>query len=253
MLLKDFYNADFAAKLAAMIKKVYPSFDEKGFTEYLSEELGDKSYSEKMAVFTHAFDQFLPEYLDTLSVFQGILGNELSSFAVMYSDGAYLAPVGKYVETHAAEREEYFLPSAAFIYELTKRYTGEFAMRPLIRVNPERAMAKLSEWSLDKSAYVRRLSSECMRPNLPWAKRLTEAVSRFEDYSHILDNLKNDPDPYVQRSVANNLNDLYKYDPEKADIIVRRWSDGTPSPATLRIIRHGTRSLRKKKRSDALK
>ena len=74
---------------------------------------------------------------------------------------------------------------------------------------------------------------------------MTAAVEQFDLYTKILDNLKNDEDPYVQRSVGNNLNDLYKYDPNKAFILIERWQEENPTKNTLKIIRHGTRTARK--------
>jgi 3-methyladenine DNA glycosylase AlkC len=61
-----------------------------------------------------------------------------------------------------------------------------------------------------------------------------------------LTNLKNDPSKFVQKSVGNNLNDLYKEFPEKADEIIKEWSEDNPSKETEWIIKHGLRSTRKK-------
>lgn len=57
------------------------------------------------------------------------------------------------------------------------------------------------------------MSKECFEQSVDFIRELRK---RFTDYVNILDNLRNDENPYVQRSVGNNLNDLYKYDPEKA-------------------------------------
>ena len=211
MLLKDYYNEKFAQDLSDKILKSYPSFNKGGFLDYVKAAIDGKEYTGKMKCFVCAFDMYLPGYSDTLRIFSGMLGPELKSFSVMYSDGAWLAPVGKYVETHCTDEPDCFEQSVSFISELTRRYTGEFAMRPLIQAFPERTMAVLQKWSKSESAYVRRCSSECMRVRLPWAKKLTAAVEQFDLYVSILDNLRYDEDPYVQRSVGNNLNDLYKY------------------------------------------
>lgn len=246
MLLKDYYNEDFVSRLAGRITAHCPSFDPAGFAADVVRGIQGKEYTARMGVFVEAFDRYLPPYPDTLGIFSELLGPELASFAVMYDHGAWLAPVGKYVEAHGAEHPQSFDQTAAFIRELTKRYTGEFAMRPLIQAFPERTMAVLLEWSRSESPFVRRCASECMRVRLPWAKKLTAAVEHFALYTRILDNLRHDPDPYVQRSVANNLNDLFKYDRARAQALVERWQGDSPSEATQKIIRHGTRSLRKK-------
>ena len=79
-------------------------------------------------------------------------------------------------------------------------------MRPLIVAYPEKSLKTIEQWSKSDNIYVRRLSSECIRINLPWAKKMVTAVEHFEEYKTILNNLKNDFNPYVRRSVANNLN-----------------------------------------------
>lgn len=251
MLLKDNYSAEYAQRLAARIAEACPELDREGFAACASAGLEGRRYSERLDAFVRAFELYLPPYAETLGIFGRILGPELSSFAVMYSEGAWLAPVGRYVETLCAGEPDSYEQSVSFIRELTRRYTGEFAMRPLIAAFPERTMAVLLGWSLDKSAYVRRCASECMRVSLPWAKHLTAAVEHFDAYSAVLDNLRRDEDPYVRRSVGNNLNDLYKYDAQKAQSIVDRWQAEGPAKETREIILRGTRTLRRRQRSSA--
>lgn len=245
MLLKDYYNEEFAETLADRIKAHHPGFDKNGFLTDVREAIQGKEYTARMQAFVLGFDRYLPAYSETLRIFSEMLGPELESFSVMYTEGAWLAPVGKYVEAHCAEEPECLEQSVGFIQELTKRYTGEFAMRPLIQVFPQFMMEILLEWSCSENVFVRRCASECMRVRLPWAKKMTAAVEQFDSYVKILDHLRHDKDPYVQRSVANNLNDLYKYDKQKAQFIVDRWQADGPSDATLNILRHGTRAIRR--------
>ena len=47
-------------------------------------------------------------------------------------------------------------------------------------------------------------------------------MNYFQDYQYILDVLSTDENEYVRRSVANNINDLYKYDSKKADAIINK-------------------------------
>jgi 3-methyladenine DNA glycosylase AlkC len=61
-------------------------------------------------------------------------------------------------------------------------------------------------------------------------------------YTVILTNLKAGPEKYVQKSVGNNLNDLFKYAPEKAEYIITQWRKTPQSKAQEWIIKHGTRN-----------
>jgi 3-methyladenine DNA glycosylase AlkC len=161
----------------------------------------------------------------------------------MFTYGWWLWPVGRYVERHGVID---FQRSVDFIYELTKRFTGEFAMRPLIEKYPEESIAIVLTWSKDPNVHVRRLASECMRIRLPWAKKSLVALDYFKSYKQILTNLNADTEKFVQKSVGNNLNDLMKEEPAKAKEIISEWQKNSPSKETLWIIKHGLRSERKK-------
>ena len=119
-------------------------------------------------------------------------------------------------------------------------------MRPLIKKYPEASLKILYDWSKDDNERVRRLSSECLRIRLPWAKKLYTAMEYFDAYVEILTNLKNDKDKYIQKSVANNLNDLYKENPEKFYDIVNKWQEGQISKEGEWVIKHGSRNIGKK-------
>ena len=59
----------------------------------------------------------------------------------------------------------------------------------------------------------------------------------------ILDLLKDDPEDYVRRSVANNLNDIAKDHPDLVAEIATDWLAGTPGPLRCRLVRHACRTL----------
>lgn len=141
--------------------------------------------------------------------------------------------------------EDYFEISIDFSKELTKRFTSEYCMRPLIKKYPEPSLKILSAWSKDSNERVRRLSSECLRIRLPWEKKLYTALEYFDMYVEILTNLKDDKDKYIQKSVANNLNDLYKENPEKFYYIVNKWKEGQISKECEWVIKHGSRNIEK--------
>ena len=67
----------------------------------------------------------------------------------------------------------------------------------------------------------------------------------------ILKLLKNDPSETVRRSVANNLNDISKDNPEVALRLAEAWYGSTPETDTL--VRHGLRTLLKQGHPDALR
>lgn len=240
MKFKDYYDAECARLLGDKIAAVYPEFDHAGFIQYITERVDDKEFSARQDVFAEALEVYLTgEYRENLRILAQILGPMLEKPAGMFSEGWWLWPVGRYVERHGTEDLE---ASMAFIYELTQRFTGEFAVRPLIEDQPEKALPIIEAWSRDENVHVRRLASEGLRIRLPWAKKMYAAVQCFAEYKQILTNLKNDPEKFVQKSVGNNLNDLYKEEPAKAMEIIAEWQAQNPGKATLWIIKHGLRS-----------
>ena len=86
------------------------------------------------------------------------------------------------------------------------------------------------------------LLADMVRIRLPWSQKLFVALDEFERYTTILTRLKDDQEKFIQKSVGNNLNDLYKYAPEKADFIISEWEKTGRSKAQDWIIKHGRRN-----------
>lgn len=243
---KDYYDRDCAILLADKINSVWPDFNSLDFVSRLEAELDDKEFLQRQDAFVDAFEENLPEkYKDTIEIFDRILGPELKTTTGMFTTGWWLWPVGRYIERHGIKD---FQTSISFIYELTKRFTGEFAIRQIVEKWPVESIAVIKEWSKDSNVHVRRLASESLRIRLPWAKKSLVALKYFDDYKSVLTNLKSDPEIFVQKSVGNNLNDLMKDYPDKAKEIIANWQADNPTKETLWIIRHGLRSERKKKK-----
>ena len=218
--LKEYYDILYLEDLSNKLMAVTDCFDQEKFFELTKDKIDELEFNARQELIAHALKaSFDIEYPVLLSVFSQILGKELRGNSGAFSEGWWLWPIGKYVELYG---EEYFEESIAFSKELTKRFTSEYCMRPLIKKYPIKSLEMLKEWSQDEHERVRRLSSECLRIRLPWSKKLYTALEYFEDYFEILDHLKNDPDKYIQKSVANNLNDLYKEAPDRFEWILSK-------------------------------
>ena len=240
--LKDYYDHEYLKFLSNLIIRQYDKFDKKTFFE-LTKNIEEFEFNQRQElVATALYKSFDLDYENTVAVFYKILGEELKGNSGAFSEGWWLWPIGKYVEMYG---EEYFQISIDFSKELTKRFTSEYCMRPLIKKYPEASLKILYDWSKDSNERVRRLSSECLRIRLLWAKKLYTALEYFDAYVEILTNLKDDKDKYIQKSVANNLNDLYKENPEKFHDIVNKWQEGQISKECEWVIKHGSRNIEK--------
>jgi hypothetical protein len=78
---------------------------------------------------------------------------------------------------------------------------------------------------------------------LPWAMALPEFKNDPKKIIPILEKLKDDESEYVRKSVANNLNDISKTNPETVLNICEKWQG--KSENTDWIIKHGCRTLLK--------
>jgi 3-methyladenine DNA glycosylase AlkC len=78
---------------------------------------------------------------------------------------------------------------------------------------------------------------------LPWASQLQRFRRNPQPILPILTQLKNDPSRYVQKSVANNLNDISKDHLQWVVDLAQQWHGQTP--ITDWIVRHACRTLLK--------
>ncbi len=242
--LKDYYGTACARLWADKLGSIIPRFPKDEFVTYIQRQIRGKEFLARQDVYADAFERFLrADYSENLRLFSQLLGPKLRESHGMFREGWWLWPVGRYVERHG-ERD--WSASLAFISELTQRFTGEFAIRPLLERKPRPTLVRLIAWSQDESPHVRRLASEGVRPRLPWARQSRVALEHPDLYRTILSNLRQDPDRFVQKSVGNNLNDLAQVAPNLARQIIAEWREQSLTPATEWIIRHGERRGRRR-------
>jgi 3-methyladenine DNA glycosylase AlkC len=238
-LYKSYFDAELAHALAGKIKAVEVSFPDHAFVERVTARVDGLEMRDRVTAMADALWETLPKpYPRALDVLVAILGPELPTEDGMFKHGYWLMPVARFVELHGLD---HFGRSMGALYEITKRHTAEYAVRPFIERYPEQALGRLHGWVSDASAHVRRLVSEGTRPRLPWASRLQVFVEDPSPVLGLLERLKDDPSRFVQRSVANNLNDIMKDHPALAMGTIERWHAGAGAGRQW-IIRHALRN-----------
>ncbi len=145
-----------------------------------------------------------------------------------------------YIEVYGIE---FYDQSIKTIEEVTKLASCEFAVRPFIVKYEQKMMQQMLTWSQHKHKNVRRLASEGSRPSLPWATALPDFKKSPSLILPILEKLKNDSSKFVQKSVANNLNDISKDNPEIVLSLANKWIG--KSKNTDWILKHACRTLLK--------
>jgi 3-methyladenine DNA glycosylase AlkC len=247
--LKDLFDARLVRDLASDVSRAYPAFDAAGFVADGLQGLDRLELTPRAWHLAEALWKHLPRpFAKAADVLVAALGPELATAAefglspLRYMPHVFLVQKYGLLSFEAAMRAQ---------YEITKRYSAESSIRAFLVHYPEKTYARLLAWTEDESVHVRRLVSEGSRPRLPWAPRLRAFQEDPTPVIGLLERLKDDPERYVQRSVANNLNDIGKDHPDVAVEVCRRWLD-EGFPGREWIVRHALRSLVKKGHRGAL-
>ena len=228
-----FFSEGFVRRLADDIVAYYASFDRAEFlTNTLVDEFEDMALKRKMRHVTQSLHASLPDdFAKALPVLLAVAPNYTSFDGMVFSD---------YVACYGLHDWDLSLPA---LREMTRTISAEFAIRPFLRDDRDRAMPYLYAWAEDPDAGVRRLASEGSRPRLPWGIGLPAFKKDPTPILPILEQLKDDSSEDVRRSVANNLNDIAKDNPAIVLDIAERWYG--QSEEGDRVVKHACRTLLK--------
>ncbi|HEY0710691.1 MAG TPA: DNA alkylation repair protein, partial [Polyangia bacterium] len=241
--LKDFFDAALVKALAADLRRAHPPLDAKAFTRDCMAGLDALELTGRAWHIAEVMQRHLPQpFSSAMQVLMDSLGPPLTSTEEFGLQPFFYMPHAFFVSKYGLDD---FEVSMAALHALTQRFTAEFSIRPFLIRHPARTYERLVKWASDPNPHVRRLVSEGSRPRLPWAPRLRSYQEDPAPVLALLERLKDDPERYVQRSVANNLNDISKDHPDVAVAVARRWMN-PPSEGRAWIVRHALRSLIKR-------
>jgi 3-methyladenine DNA glycosylase AlkC len=254
--LKSLIGPELVALVGESFAAVVPQFDARRFRERALDGLAALELSPRAAQVAAALAEQLPaDFREAGPFVIAALGPELGKSA-----GNGLATFFYLPHSHliASRGTSHFAAGMQANYELTKRFTAEFSLRPFLVEHQYRALKLLARWAVDPNPHVRRLVSEGTRPRLPWAPRLRAFQQDPAHTLPLLERLKDDAEPYVRRSVANHLGDLLKDHPEAVFGLCNAWVDqalelpAVRAKARLWIVRHAVRLPAKKGDARAL-
>ncbi len=246
--LKNSFGPDVVERVADALLEAGATFDRAAFVAAALDGFDDLELTGRAAHVAATMADHLPaDRAEALRLVTASLGPEDEELVGM--EGFFYLPHVYFVADHGLDHFEAAMTAQ---YELTKRFTAEFSIRPYLEQHQEATLARLREWASDPNEHPRRLVSEGTRPRLPWAGRLKAFQADPAPVIELLELLKDDESEYVRRSVANNLNDIAKDHPELVVEIAGRWWAGADDNRR-RLIRHGLRTLIKAGDSGALK
>ncbi len=248
--LKDYFTDDVVRGIGDRLAKHQKSFDVDVFVQRVLVPAGQQPFVDLEFI---ARSQRIADGIDHVAALEPValfdlltrsLPPELDGTDDILNGGFSLWPYGELIARHGAA---FPVEGLAAAYELTKRFTGEFAIRPILATSPD-ALATVASWATDPNEHVRRLASEGTRPRLPWAQRLALPV---DEIIAMLTQLRADSSLYVRKSVANHLNDLAKDHPDRIIKLLADWhSEGVAE--TQWIVRHALRNHLKDGTPEAL-
>lgn len=239
-LLKEVFNKAFLQQLSALCQHHCPAFDTETFLQHTQGSDWDQlELKARVRCISQALHQSLHlDYADAIAILIPISSHFSGLQGFVFAD---------YVEVYGLNA-----PATSFqaLAHFTCFSTGEFAIRPFFLRYPELTLNQMKAWAGSDNLHLRRLASEGARPRLPWGMALKNFKKDPSPLVPILEQLKTDPQPYVQRSVANHLNDISKDNPELVLDLAQRWFG--QHQITDWIIKHALRGLLKQGHPRAL-
>lgn len=246
-LMKSGLSTGAVKRICAVLTEIIDDFPSQSFSDDAVKDLDDLALKQRVGYLIDVLADYLPTDFEKtadilLQVKQhwdwGDNNDALSGFAAW--------PLIDYVAVHGLNHPSLAL---AVLKDLTSLFSAEFAIRPFITEHFDISYAILLAWTADSDEHVRRLASEGMRPRLPWGKRLNQFCDDPDAIFPILERLKDDTSLYVRKSVANNLNDISKDNPDKVIALCEDWNQVATSERKW-IIRQALRSLVKEGREE---
>jgi len=245
--LKNIYNEVFFAEFTEILHSILPTFQEEKFlkdiydADWTHRELKQRMRHITTVLKQHLTDDYKENAAIIVKIAQAIHKKQGDQQRLEYMF------LPDFIEVYGADD----LKTSVATFEAISLVTScEFAVRIFILNYQERMSAQMQKWAKHPHAYLRRFATEGMRPRLPWASAIPAFKKDPISILPILERLKNDESEYVRKSVANNLNDISKDNPEIVIDIIKKWQGNTTE--TDRILKHAARTMLKQGNSEVM-
>lgn len=231
--LKNLINEQMLIALCDVLARYHHSFDSTTFIDcVLKDDWHTLELKQRMSRIRGSLNVYLPaDVHQAIAILKQTIGH-FSGFEYMYFP--------EYIEVYAIDDYELAIDALAHMTEFA---SSEFAVRPFIVQYPNQMMGQMLLWAKSDNHHIRRLACEGCRPRLPWAMALPEFKKNPSAILPILELLKADDSEYVRRSVANNLNDISKDNPDVVINIAKTWLGDNAN--TDWVVKHACRGLLK--------
>ena len=232
--LKNLYSKEFIKKLANRLFLIFTNFEKEDFVNSIFDTSWQNlELKQRMRHIAITLNKYLPlSYKKQLEILKEVKKDFTGLEAMIFQD---------FVEVFGLDD---FDESMKALEVFTQDASSEFAIRQFILKYEEQTMNQMKIWAKSSNEHLRRLSSEGCRPRLPWAISLPKFKQNPTKALEIIELLKNDKSLYVRKSVANNLNDISKDNPQ---LVIKFVKENLGSTKELDwICKHASRTLLKK-------
>lgn len=238
--LKEWFDEARHRAIARELAGISAKFKEDIFLRTVLEGLEARSLMQRVHQCAVAVDAALPgSFQQKVAVLRKLAPRLGHAFVSIF--------LCDFVATFGRDEFDFSMEALSFF---TTFGSAEFAVRPFIAADQERALKIMRQWAAHADEHVRRLASEGSRPRLPWGMRLTSLVRDPAPTLPILETLKEDEALYVRKSVANHLNDITKDHPDFVLDLLEGWD--LKRPHLRWIAKHACRTLIKRGHPRAL-
>ena len=205
---KNLFNKELVNEFANNIYKYENSFKKDEYISHVLNSLEDLELKDRMRLISTSIHPFLKtDYKETIEILKKVK----THFSIETSMGLQSMILPDYVEVYGLDD---FKTSIDALEYFTIESSSEFAIRHFIVKYETRTMKEFLKWAKNPNEHIRRFASEGCRPRLPWAIALPNFKKDPSLVLEVLELLKHDESMYVRKSVANNLNDISKDNPE---------------------------------------
>lgn len=234
---KNLFNKKLVEEFAHNILTYENSFKKEEYLTHVFDTLENLELKDRMRLISSSIHPFLDlNYKDTIDILRKVK----THFSKEESMGLQSMILPDYVEVYGLDEFEISIDALEYF---TIESSSEFAIRHFIVKYEKKSMQEFIKWAKSDNEHIRRLASEGCRPRLPWAIALPSFKKNPTLVLEVLDLLKNDDSMYVRKSVANNLNDIAKDNPE---LVINFVKDNLGKTKNLDwICKHASRTLLK--------
>lgn len=247
-LFKNIYNQKFFDIFTDTLIQIKSDFDKKSFlkciydNEWKNRELKQRMRHISIVLKNHLSENFDKNSDDILRLIPQLEKNGIKEDSIEFMF------LPDFIELYGLENYD---KSIKAFEQITQFTSCEFAVRPFIIKYEVKMIKQMHLWSKHKHPMVRRLATEGCRPRLPWAMAIPSLKNNPGPIIPILEQLKNDKSESVRRSVANNLNDISKDNPNTVIKLIKGWQGKTKE--TDWLIKHACRTLLKQGNLEVLR